>query len=244
MGYLLPPLAVVAFGLDWPMLFPIYSAIIVLTLAMNLPMTIHEARDANAKPATFGSCFGLLFGNGFVLTMVLGIFLYVGAELCFSTGVPLLLEKKFDINIKQYLWVSWSLFFLPILVGRFTGAAVLRTMTAQKFLILTALISIAGVTCVLTGIKSLAFVGILLTGLGFANIFPLIFSIAIDALPQRANEIAGLMISAIVGGAVLPPLMGKIADLTTEQWSFLVPLAAIAYILVLALANRRSAATP
>jgi MFS transporter, FHS family, L-fucose permease len=240
MGFLLPPLAVMAFGLDWPMLFPIYSAIIVITLLMNAPLQIHETRDPNAKPATFGSCFALLLGNSFIMMMVLGIFLYVGAEICFSAQVPVLLKDKFGIE-GFGLWVGWSLFFLPILVGRFTGAAVLKTMSAQKFFILTTLFATVGIICVLTGIEALAFVGIVMAGLGFANIFPLIFSITIDHMPQRSNEISGLMISAIIGGAVLPPIMGIVADATKSvQWSFLVPLAALAYICVLAVRNLKA----
>jgi MFS transporter, FHS family, L-fucose permease len=249
MGFLLPTLAVMAFGLDWPLLFPIYSAIIIVTLLLNLPMQIHETRDPNAKPATFASCFALLFGNVYILMMVLGIFLYVGAEMCFGSRVPSLLDKKFHIEGFN-LWVGWSLFMLPILAGRFSGAAVLRTMSARKFFILTTVLATVGIVCVLTGIESLAFVGIVLAGLGFANIFPLIFSITIDYMPQRANEISGLMISAIVGGAVLPLAMGLVIDeavprlgeAAAVQSGFVVPLAALAYICVLAVVNLKSRA--
>ena len=113
--------------------------------------------------------------------------------------------------------------------------------SAKKFLILTAILAIAGVVCVLSGQRTAVFVGIVLTGLGFANIFPLIFSIAIDAMPSRSNEIAGLMVSAIVGGAVLPPLMGFVADKSSVLGGFFVPLAAIAYIVAVALVSDRFA---
>ena len=237
LGFLLPPIAVAAFGLAWPLLFPIYAGIIVLTLAACLPLQVSETKDPNAKPVTFGSCFALLFGDSFVLMMVLGIFLYVGAEVCFSSGVPLLLKDKFGLT-GFGLWVSWALFFLPILVGRFTGAVVLRWMSPRKFLVATTAVSVAGILCVFTGMRAVTFAGIVLAGLGFANIFPLIFSITIDSKPERSNEISGLMVTAIVGGAIIPPLMGLLADATgSEQLGFLVPLAALLYIAWAGLAN-------
>jgi fucose permease len=70
-----------------------------------------------------------------------------------------------------------------------------------------------------------------LAGLSFANIFPLIFSKVIDRMPAQANALAGLMVMAIVGGAVLPPIMGFVADAVASiRAAFLVPLAAMVYI--------------
>lgn len=242
MGFLLPPFAVKALGLDWPLLFPIYAGIIIVTLALNVPLQVRETRDPNAKPATFGSCFALLFGNRFVLMMVLGIFVYVGAEACFGSGVPLLLNDKFGIKVTELgLWVSWALFYLPILAGRFAGAVVLKWMKPRKFLVLTTVLSVAGTLCIFTGIEAPTFVGIVLTGLGFANIFPLIFSITVDAIPERSNEVSGLMVSAILGGAILPPIWGKVADHSSAQVAFLVPLVALAYITFVAFTTLKPA---
>ncbi len=53
---------------------------------------------------------------------------------------------------------------------------------------------------------------IVIIGFGSANIFPLIFSIAVERMPKRSNEISGLMITAIAGGAVFPLLMGIITE--------------------------------
>ena len=65
---------------------------------------------------------------------------------------------------------------------------------------------------------------------------------AVEAMPEHTNELAGLMVTAILGGACLPPLMGLVADHSSVRLSFLVPLAAILYIPWTALANRAAAA--
>ena len=89
----------------------------------------------------------------------------------------------------------------------------------------------------------MAVVSFFLVGLGFANIFPLVFSITVDRMPEHTNALSGLMVSAIVGGAILPPVMGFVADRSAGLGSFLVPLAAIGYIFIVAIANlkRRAA---
>ena len=81
----------------------------------------------------------------------------------------------------------------------------------------------------LSGIVSVV-ISVIVIGLGFANIFPLVFSIAVDSMPQKTNELSGLMVTAIVGGAFIPPLMGLIADKISIEYGFLVPLAALLYI--------------
>jgi len=67
---------------------------------------------------------------------------------------------------------------------------------------------------------------------------------AVDHMPEQVNAISGLMVTAIVGGAVVPPIMGLVADkFRSMQVAFLVPLIAILYITATALANRGTKAT-
>ncbi len=166
--------------------------------------------------------------------MVLGIFLYVGAEVSMSSGVPILVKEEFGIA-EFGLWVAWALFFLPILIGRFTGGIILRHLKPGLFLLITVIISLTGLILMFLGSQVITFICIVLIGLGFANVFPLIFSITVDKMPERSNELSGLMVTAIVGGAILPPIMGFVADLTTVLTGFVIPLFAIVYILIITL---------
>lgn len=238
LGFLLPPIAVQFFNLDWTLLFPIYSFLILINLLLFNAVGFEEKIKDSEKAATLKSCFSLL-ANPYVLTMVLAIFLYVGAEVSMSSGVPILMKEKFGI-MKFGLWVTWGLFFLPILIGRFTGGLILRVLAPKKFLVITVIISLVGLILLFLGLEILTFTGIVLTGLGFANIFPLIFSITVDKMPERSNELSGLMVTAIVGGAILPPIMGFIADKTTILIGFAVPLLAIFYIFIVALKSRKN----
>ncbi|HEX3072486.1 MAG TPA: MFS transporter [Ignavibacteriales bacterium] len=230
LGFLVPPLVAIYLGMEWSVLFPVFAVMILLTVLFVAPMKIEEHKDPNSKPATMKSCFSLL-KNGYVLMMVLGIFLYIGAEISMSSGVPLLLKENFGIE-GFGLWISWALFFLPILIGRFLGGLVLNVLAPKKFFVITVIVAIAGVLMMFSSSIVFTFAGVVLVGLGFANIFPLIFSITIDNIPERANEISGLMVTAIVGGALIPPIMGQVADMTSLLGGFIVPLLCLAYIAV------------
>jgi MFS transporter, FHS family, L-fucose permease len=232
LGFLVPPAVAIWFGLDWTVLFPMFAIILLITLLWVNTLKIEEKRSADATPASLGSCLKLL-GNPFVFVMVLGIFLYVGAEVSMSAQIPILMDKVY--GIKDFgLWMAWGLFFLPIFLGRLAGAFILKKLKAGKFLVYSVLLSVLGMLLLFFGSQYFAYAGIVMIGLGFSNIFPLIFSITVDEMPERANELSGLMVTAIVGGAIIPPITGAVADIGV-QIGFLVPAACIIYILIVAI---------
>jgi fucose permease len=80
-----------------------------------------------------------------------------------------------------------------------------------------------------------ALIGVVLGGLGFANIWPMLFSITVEEKPECASELSGLMCMAISGGAIIPLIMGKLRDSGMTHLSFIVPAACFAYLLLLSL---------
>jgi fucose permease len=156
-----------------------------------------------------------------------------------SAGIPLFLKERFAIDISKVGLLGTGLFFTALTIGRFSGGVVLNWMAPRKFFVLTCAVSIVALLGLFLPQRDIAVGCFFLAGLGFANIFPLVFSIAVDAMPEHTNELSGLMVTAIVGGAFLPPLMGVVADNSSVQFSFLVPLAAILYISWTALMQRR-----
>jgi fucose permease len=163
--------------------------------------------------------------------MVVAIFLYVGAEVSVSANIPLYLKERFDVDIQKLGLLGTGLFFLALTIGRFSGSMVLRWMKPKTFLRITAVLALVGLAGLFVPSKTVATASFFLVGLGFANIFPLIFSIAVDRMPEETNSISGLLVMAIVGGAILPPLMGLVSDAAgSVQTGFLVPMAAIAFI--------------
>jgi FHS family L-fucose permease-like MFS transporter len=238
-GPVIPVVAARYFGASWKVIFPIYAVAVLITLLAVAALRV-ERKEPEHKAATLASCLALL-KNGYVLAMVAAIFLYVGAEVCVSAGIPLYLKERFDIDINRVGLLGTGLFFMALTIGRLSGGVILNWMAPRKFFLLTCAASIAGLLGLWVPDRTVAVASFFLAGLGFANIFPLVFSLAVESLPERTNELSGLMVTAIVGGAFLPPLMGLLADHATVQIGFLVPLAAILYVTGTAVANRRVA---
>jgi MFS transporter, FHS family, L-fucose permease len=237
-GPMIPVIAARYFGASWKVIFPVYSVALLLSVVAVGSLHVDEKRPERPA-ATLASCLSLL-KNGYVLAMVAAIFLYVGAEVCMSAGIPLLLKERFATDISREGLLGTGLFFVALIIGRFSGGVVLNWLAPARFFLMTCLLSVAGLLLLWVPSPATAAVGVFLTGLGFANVFPLVFSIAVESMPDRANELSGLMVTAIVGGAFVPPLMGMLADRSSVQASFVVPLLAILYVTWVAVMNQSS----
>jgi len=233
-GTIIPPLAVAYLGMDWKILFPIYSSVILITIIILLFTRVNESAKTNDRSASFKSCMKLLLESRMVGLMVLGIFLYVGAEVAVSQGVPLYLKEQFNVNIQEKGLLGTGVFFTALLIGRFFGGLLLNWLKPRLFLILTTVLASIGIIGIFVGIQSVSIISFFIIGLGFANIFPLLFSISIDAMPERSNELSGLMVTAIAGGAFIPIIMNLISKIAgSTVIGFIVPLVCVIYILML-----------
>lgn len=226
---------------SWNVLFPIFAVAVAVSIISVATLKVQEKSDAG-KTASLGSCIRLL-GDPSVAFSVLAIFVYVGAEVCMASGMPVYFSEQFGIN--QSLATKFVMyFFVTIMIGRFLGAMLLRKVRPGRFLVATCYVSLAGFILLVLGSNAVGLIAspdareivttasLVVLALGFANIFPLVFSMAIDRLPDKANELSGLMVSAICGGAFLLPLMGWIGDASGNLfYGFVVPLVAVLYIL-------------
>ncbi len=228
-GPVIPVIAARAFGVQWHVIFVVFSIAVAITLLAAAALHVGGGKP-DREAATFGTCLRLL-KSGFVAAMVLGIFLYVGAEVSISSNIPLYLNERFGIDVEKLGLLGTGLFFVALTVGRFSGGVLLRWMRPATFLRITAVVSLVGLGGLFVPSRIVSMVAFLLTGLGFANIFPLVFSITVDRMPEQSNALSGLLVMAICGGAILPPVMGLVSDATrSAEAGFLVPVAAIAYI--------------
>ena len=127
------------------------------------------------------------------------------------------------------------------MLGTFGGALLLAKVSSNKFFFWSSILGLIAILGLIFAPTSMtAMIIIFIIGLGVANIFPLIFSITVGKYPLRANEISGLMIMAVSGGAAIPPLMGWIQDTTgTATATIFVLVACAVYLLVLSLFQKK-----
>ena len=230
---------VVAFGLSWYRIFPIYFAVAIVTMIMLQFLEIEEKEDERmeAELASVKSSFKLLFEERYVFLMVLGIFLYVGAEIGMNSWISTHLETEFGLDIRSMATLGIGFFLTAIAVGRFLGTFLHHFVSPKKAFMLTSIVGLIGVLGTFINHQWVVIGSLVVSGLAFGNIFPTIFSILIEHKPERSSELSGLMVMAIFGGAIIPSIMGAIAELSIQA-AFLIPAAIFTYIVALAWITR------
>lgn len=212
-------------------LFPIFAVILLITLLLVTFFVPNKAD--NTKPTTLKKCFEAL-KTPYILMMFFAIFFYCGAEASMFNRIPSILTDNTNMSSSS----GNIVLIVALFIGRFLGGIVLRNITARNFLILTVALSIVGNMLLFMEYNIITtWLSFILIGLGFANIFPLIFSMCIDRFPSLSNEISGLMTTAIVGAAFVPLLTGLAASII-PQYAFIVTLACLVYIGFVALFNK------
>lgn len=218
-------------SMGWRGVFPIFCALMTIAFFWVASLKIKET--VADVPPSIGSSLGLLQKPVFALA-VTGIFLYVGAEVCMARFL-LPLMQAMGVDEAAASKFGPAFFFLMLTIGRLLGGAVLNVISPRNFFRLSAALGLLGGLILMFGGSSLAIVGVLAAGLGFANIWPMLFSITVEEDPKRASELSGLMCMAISGGAIVPLVMGKLVDLNMQTNAFIVPVLCFAFLLVLSL---------
>src|SRR5208337_2718947 len=134
-------------------------------LLANANLRVPSAARGGPGTATFRSCLALL-KNGYVLMMVLAIFLYVGAEVCVSSGVPLYLLDRYAIDIAKTGLLGTGLFFAALTIGRFSGGVILNWIKPKTFFLFTCLLSILGLLGLFLPVESVAVASFFIVVLG------------------------------------------------------------------------------
>jgi len=206
-------------------LFPIFAVVLLITLVMVVVFVPSNVSKSDEKPTTLGNCIRAL-GNPFILMMFLAIFFYCGAEASMFNRIPSILSENTSVTPAM----GNIVLIISLFVGRFLGGVILQKMSAKKFLGITVAVSIIGNLLLFLPYNAFTtWLSFILIGIGFANIFPLIFSICVDHKPEMSNEISGLMTTAIVGAAIVPLFTGAMAGVGI-RYAFIVPLCCLVYL--------------
>ena len=224
-----------AVNMGFRILFPIFAVVLLVTLLLVAAFVPNAKNEETEKPTTVGKCIKAL-GNPYILMMFLGIFFYCGAEASMFNRIPSILIEN---NPSLTPAIGNIVLIVALFVGRFAGGVFLRFMKPNTFLYVTIGISVLGNVLLFLPYNSvITWLSFILIGLGFANIFPLIFSMCIDRMPDKSNEISGLMTTAIVGAGIVPLLTGAAANINFK-YAFIVTLCCLAYLTFVALMNSR-----
>lgn len=209
----------------WKAIFPVYAAVTVLAMAWLAVSPIQEQLIEKSE-ITFARTFSLL-RDKYIVLFFIGILVLVGVDVGMGVTFPKLLQERCSLPLEK-AGMGNSVYFLARTVGAFLGGVVLMRFSASKFFTASsclALVSLVGLIFSRNLTMILFFVA--LFGLGYANLFSIIFSLSMQKMPQKTNEVSALLIVGVSGGAVLPPLLGVITDAFGTQGSALITLAIV-----------------
>lgn len=175
-----------------------------------------------------------------VLFGVLGIFFYVGAEVSIGSFMVNYLSMPDIGHMSEQQaakYVSW--YWGGAMIGRFIGSALMAKFSPRRLLALFAAINALLVLTTMSSSGDVAMYSIIAIGLFNSIMFPTIFALGIERLGPMTSKASSLLIMAIVGGAIIPPLQGLFADHIGLQHAFFLPLLCYLYIVFYGLSGSR-----
>jgi FHS family L-fucose permease-like MFS transporter len=202
-------------------------AVSVLFFFSKLP----EVKAAEAELSEGGGFFAVL-KHRHLTWAVVAQFFYVGAQVCVTSFFIRMAKQGAGVDEKTagYYLAVYGLLFM---VGRFIGTALLKYIASQKLLSIYAVVAMA--LCAVAVFGDGAYVIYALGGLGFfmSIMFPTIFALGIAGLGDDTKPGSSWLVMSIVGGAIMPPLMGTLIDLRGDniQIGYLIPM--VCYLVIL-----------
>lgn len=232
--------AIPTLGYNWRILFAIFLIIGILASAILSITQIDEPRrSASSASATvcaqFAGAFRLLSPRGsqvgaIVLLSFIGIMCHVGIDVGTNTTAPKILIERLGMNLNQAAFAT-SLYFIFRTIGCFTGTFFLRILKTRTFFVISVLCMAISMLCMYVGQEQwVLYAGIALVGYGNSNIFSMCFANALQAVPEKQNEVSGLMIMGLFGGTIFPLAMGIASDIAGQGGAVLCMTIGVAYL--------------
>lgn len=227
--------AIPSFGLGWRVLFPIYMIIGIAASLFLLSTPIEEegpAFDGETSPTVgkqFAACFRLL-GKPIVLLSFIGIMCHVGIDVGTNTTAPKILMERLGMTLNDAAFAT-SLYFIFRTLGCLTGSFFLRVVNNRLFFVISITMMALSMCGLFFGTTKLVlYIAIALVGYGNSNVFSLVFAQALQSVPDKQNEVSGLMIMGLFGGTVFPLIMGFASDAMGQAGAVLVMAVGVAYL--------------
>lgn len=199
---------------NWRLTFLLYSITTLVSMIVLYFTQIKESAEMTEKPSSFKEIL-LLLKDKYLVYCIIVILLIVGIDVGLNTSIPKLLMHRTSLVLDEAA-LGTSLYFAARTIGTFIGAFLLMKLSSVKFLRATLVLAVlAFVIMMISSSLWVLLAAIALIGLSCANVFSIIFSLALQHDMKHSNEISALMIMGVSGGALLSPLQGLITDMST-----------------------------
>lgn len=219
---------------NWYLAFPVLGAITLIS-AVWLYATPIPHEEVEATDVTTGKVLGLL-SDSVIFRLFLGIFFVVGIDVATNFVSSKVMIYRFDWDVQE-AGIAPQIYFICRTVGAFLGVFFMTKISEMKYFRIN-IIAAAAVILLLIFYKDTYVNLVCIGGIGFfcSCIFSIIYSMAIQHAPDKANLISGLMITAVAGGGFVTPFIGNAIDMAGISAGITVLLACAAYLMYCAYA--------
>ncbi len=220
--------AIPSFGYDWRVLFLIYFVVGILATVL-LGVTPIDEPKMEGRASTFAECIKLL-GTPIVLLSFFGIMCHVGIDVGTNTTAPKILMERLGMTLNDAAFAT-SLYFIFRTIGCLTGSFFLRVLPNRTFFIISVVMMALSMCGLFIGTERwMLYTAIALVGYGNSNIFSICFAQALTSMPDKQNEVSGLMIMGLFGGTIFPLLMGFASDAIGQAGAVIVMAIGVVYL--------------
>lgn len=200
---------------EWRELYPIFLLITLVSI-IGLGFTSIEELDDYSESDSLKS-YGRLLGNPLIRLIWIGIICHVGIDVGINLTAPKIFVERLGFSVADAS-MAGSVYFLSRTIGCLIGAVVLQYIVSERFFrwsVFGLLLALIGLSFAST-LEQLYAV-LLILGIGNANIFSILISKALNTFPDNKNEVSGLMITGLCGGALFVVPMGIVSDWIESQ---------------------------
>ncbi len=177
---------------------------------------------------------------------VIAQFFYVGAQIGVTSFVIRFTQHALPGTPEKVAanFLKWHL--MGFMVGRFAGSAMMKRVAPPRLLGIFAVCALLSTATAIVGIGAVSVWAVVLLGFFDSIMFPTIFALSVKNLGVHTKLGSALLVMSIIGGAIVPAVMGYTSDVSSIQKAFVVPLICYAYVLYFALRGHKpvAATTP
>jgi FHS family L-fucose permease-like MFS transporter len=222
---------VVPEDLSWISLYWLFAVIALIMVGVMVFSRIPEVERTEEERVGGLAAHMLLIRNPTVVLFFVGIFAYVGLEQGIANWISEFLNTYhgYDPQTIGARTVSW--FWGLMTIGGIAGVVLLKLLDSKIVLGLFTAAAILCFTAALFGSGSVARVAFPAVGFFAAVMWPVIFSLALNSVPEHHGSFSGILVTGIIGGAIMPLVVGGLGDLVGLRAGMLVLYLAMAYIL-------------
>jgi Fucose permease len=216
--------------LPWSSLYWLFAGILILMVILTAVVRFPKLELQEDEKSGGAASYKELLRNKYVYLFFLGILCYTATEQGVANWISKFLQDYHGLDPKVTGASVVGQFWGLMSVGCIVGLVALKLWDSRKVLKVACALALASLLSALFGTKTMALIGFPAFGFSISVMYSIVFSLALNSVDRHHGSFAGILCTAIVGGAVGPLIVGSLADLVGLRYGLLFVCLTVGYI--------------